>query len=495
MQQIADAAGVSTTTVSHTISGKRPVNPATAARVRQLIEQFEYVPNSGAVRLQSGRSGVIALAVPDIAHWYFGRIARGVELAADAADYGLIVCSTVNADPRREKRYVNLLRTRAADGLVYTTSRSNADIDDLVRHARTAPLVFADEAVPSLSEVPSVSSTLAEGARAAAAHLAALGHTRAVVIAGYPSLASTVERRDAFREFFPRALTLYGDFEHESGYAIVSDLLANGVTFTCIFAHNDLMALGAIRRLREEGLRVPEDVSVVGFDDVDVASLVSPGLTTVRKDLVETGRQAGKLLIAQLEGESEVESVVLPVELIVRETTAQENERALVRLQIADNEVARVQKEKEGQSLAELMQQKNQAAAIRVMAEAEAMRVRALGDAEAAAIQAKGEAEAEVLRKKAEAFKQYGEAALVEMIVEKLPEIAEKMAAPLAKTEKMVFVTSDGTSASKVTGDIGRMMAQLPEVVEGVTGVNINTAMQKLAGPAAGAFIASQMAK
>ncbi|MAT19241.1 MAG: LacI family transcriptional regulator [Leifsonia sp.] len=322
MQQIADAAGVSTTTVSHTISGKRPVNPATAARVRQLIEQFEYVPNSGAVRLQSGRSGVIALAVPDIAHWYFGRIARGVELAADAADYGLIVCSTVNADPRREKRYVNLLRTRAADGLVYTTSRSNADIDDLVRHARTAPLVFADEAVPSLSEVPSVSSTLAEGARAAAAHLAALGHTRAVVIAGYPSLASTVERRDAFREFFPRALTLYGDFEHESGYAIVSDLLANGVTFTCIFAHNDLMALGAIRRLREEGLRVPEDVSVVGFDDVDVASLVSPGLTTVRKDLVETGRQAGKLLIAQLEGESEVESVVLPVELIVRETTA-----------------------------------------------------------------------------------------------------------------------------------------------------------------------------
>lgn len=322
MQQIAAAAGVSTTTVSHTISGKRPVNPETAARVRRLIEEFEYVPNSGAVRLQSGRSGVIALAVPDIAHWYFGRIARGVELAADAADYGLIVCSTVNADPRREKRYVNLLRTRAADGLVYTSSRSNADIDDLVRHARTAPLVFADETMPSLSEVPSVSSTLAEGARAAGAHLAALGHTRAVVIAGYPSLASTVERRDAFREFFPSALTLYGDFEHESGYAIVSDLLANTVAFTCIFAHNDLMALGAMRRLREAGLRVPEDVSVVGFDDVDVASLVSPGLTTVRKDLVETGRQAGRLLIARLEGETDVESVVLPVELIVRETTA-----------------------------------------------------------------------------------------------------------------------------------------------------------------------------
>ena len=116
--------------------------------------------------------------------------------------------------------------------------------------------------------------------------------------------------------------------------------------------------------------------------------------------------------------------------------------------------------------------------------------MQAKGEAEAAAVMAKGRAEAEVLQKKADAFKHYGEAALVQLIVDKLPEIAQAMAAPLAKTDKMVFVSTDGTTGSRVTADIGRMMAQLPEVVEGVTGVNINTAMQKLAGPAAGAFIA-----
>lgn len=182
-------------------------------------------------------------------------------------------------------------------------------------------------------------------------------------------------------------------------------------------------------------------------------------------------------------------------QVVVRETTQQENERAIIRLQIADNEVARVQKEKEGESLADLMEQKNRAEAIRVMADANAMQIKAIGDAEAAAIEAKGNAEAKVLHEKAEAFKQYGEAALVQMIVEKLPEIAGKMAAPLAKTEKMIFVSSDGSSASKLTGDVARMMAQLPDVVQGITGVDINAALKKFTVPAAGALMASQMAK
>lgn len=322
MREVAAAAGVSTTTVSHTISGKRHVSAETAARVRGVIERLEYVPNAGAVGLQSGRSRVIALAVPDISHWYFGRIAKGVEEAADARNYGLVICSTVNADPRREKRYFNMLKTRAADGLVYTASRSSTDIEELTRHSRSSALVLADEAIPALPYLPSVSSMLAEGARAVGEHLAALGHRRAAVIAGYPGLHSTDERISAFREFFPTALTLFGDFEQESGARIVSELLAGGVPFTAVFAHNDSMALGAIRRLREVGLRVPEDVSVVGFDDMDIASLVTPGLTTVRKDMVEVGRRAAGLLIDRLEGiDDNPASIVLPTELVVRGTT------------------------------------------------------------------------------------------------------------------------------------------------------------------------------
>ncbi|MGA1837742.1 LacI family DNA-binding transcriptional regulator [Herbiconiux sp. 11R-BC] len=324
MQQIAAAAGVSVTTVSHTLSGKRPVNPETALRIRRIIEEFGYVPDAGARRLKSGRSRMIGLAVPDISHWYFGRIARGVEEMANEADYGLIICSTSNSDPRREKRYFNLLRTRSIEGLVYTASREISPTDELMKiSASASPIVLADEDIAELPGVPSVTSTNLSGAQELGRHLRELGHTRAVIIAGFAGLHSTVQRVAGIRESFPNALALHGDFEMQSGYDLVSDLLAHETKFTALFACNDIMAIGAMRRLREEGLRVPEDVSVVGFDDVDMASVVTPGLTTVRQDMLEIGRRSAQLLIAGLEAGSMagLESVSLPVELIVRGTT------------------------------------------------------------------------------------------------------------------------------------------------------------------------------
>jgi LacI family transcriptional regulator len=324
MQQIAAAAGVSVTTVSHTISGKRPVNPETARRIRRLIEEFGYVPDAGARRLKSGRSEMIGLAVPDISHWYFGRIARGVEEMANEYDYGVIICSTSNSDPRREKRYFNLLRTRSIEGLIYTASREISPTDELMKiSASSSPIVLADEDIVELSGVPSVTSLNAEGARALGRHVRDLGHTRAVILAGFPGLRSTVERVAGFRESFAGALVLHGDFEMQSGYDLVADLLAHETKFTALFACNDFMAIGAMRRLREEGLRIPEDVSVVGFDDVDMAGVVTPGLTTVRQDMLEIGRQSARLLIEGLEAGtmSGVESMTLPVQLIVRGTT------------------------------------------------------------------------------------------------------------------------------------------------------------------------------
>lgn len=323
MQQIAEAAGVSVTTVSHTLSGKRPVNPQTAARIHRLIDQFQYVPDAGARRLQSGRSRTIGLAVPDISHWYFGRIARGVEEAANEADHGLVVASTANADPRREARYFTMLTTRAIDGLIYASSRSTVEFDQLARVARSSPLVLADEAIPSI-DAPSVSTTVYEGARDAVALLRHLGHERVVSIAGYQGLSSTLERMRAVHEAYPGALTFHGDFERESGYRIASAMLAADVRFTAIFAHNDYMAIGAMHRLQEAGIRVPEDVSIIGFDDTDSATMVTPSLTTVRKDMVELGRRSGRLLLEQLAGTpaAEQEPVLLPTKLIIRGSTS-----------------------------------------------------------------------------------------------------------------------------------------------------------------------------
>lgn len=166
---------------------------------------------------------------------------------------------------------------------------------------------------------------------------------------------------------------------------------------------------------------------------------------------------------------------------VVRATTQQHSVEAEIRIQIAEREALRVQKEREGISLGELVVEENRAKGVRVKADAEASRIRSIGDAEAAAVQAKGEAEATVLEKKAEAFKQYGEAALVQMIVEKLPEIAESVAAPLSKADKMVFVSQDGAAGSMMTGDINRIVAQLPATVEGLTGVDITKLLKRTA--------------
>jgi len=329
MQQIAEAAGVSATTVSHAISGKRPVGAETARRIRRLIDEHGYVPDAAGRRLRTGRSRMLGLAIPDLAAWFFARIAKGVEEVADARDHGLIVCSTAGSDPRREQRCFELVRTRAIDGLVYTAGRRPADLGGLRRIAEVAPLVLADEVIDGLDGVPAIASDNETGAAEAARHLRALGHERVVVLAGVPGLRSTIDRTAGARAVFPHALVLAGDFEQESGARLTGDLLESGTPFTAILAQNDLMAIGAIRRLAEAGLRVPEDVSVVGFDDIGLASFVEPGLTTVRQDVVEMGRRAASVALDAIEGAGSAAppAALLPVELVVRGSTGRARER------------------------------------------------------------------------------------------------------------------------------------------------------------------------
>merc|ERR1712110_657111 len=166
---------------------------------------------------------------------------------------------------------------------------------------------------------------------------------------------------------------------------------------------------------------------------------------------------------------------------VVKETTRQEVERAQVLVEVADREAMRVQKEKEGESKAVLIEETNRATAVRVTAEADASRISQLGSAEAGAIRAKGEAEAEVLQKKAEAYKEYGEAAIVQSIVDQLPSIADSISAPLSKTEKMVFISNDGQSGSRLTKDVVNIMSEVPEAVNALTGVDVKQVLARIA--------------
>ncbi len=322
IREVARRAGVSVTTVSHALSGKRPVAPETAARIRALVPEMGYVPYFAARTLQSGRSFVIGLVVPDISNQFFGEIAIGVESYANDQDYGVTLC-TSQSDPRREKRYFNMLRSGAIDGLIYNAAGATQD-EALPTMAASFPLVVVDEGIPGLESNPLVTADHRQGGSLAAAHLAELGHRRVAVLSGPPGMMSSDERTAGFREIFPDAVVLTGEYTESSGHLLTTFLLQAHPEVTAVFAGNDLMAFGAIAELQKAGLRVPRDVSVIGFDDVDFAARITPSLTTVRQPAIELGKRSAQLLLDHVIHDRELEGrhLSLPVRLVVRESTA-----------------------------------------------------------------------------------------------------------------------------------------------------------------------------
>lgn len=322
IRELARRAGVSPTTVSHALSGKRPVAPETAARIRALVPEMGYVPYFAARTLRSGKSFVIGLVVPDISNQFFGEVAIGVEGYANDQDYGVTLC-TSQSDPRREKRYFNMLRSGAIDGLIYNAAGAPWD-DVLPTIAADFPVVVVDEWVPGMEAHPLVTSDHRQGGVLAATHLRGLGHEAVAVIAGPRGLASSADRTAGFGEIYPDAYHLTGDYTEGSGRLLASVIMQSHPQTTAIFAANDLMAFGAMEELRQLGIHVPDQVSIVGFDDVDFAARVTPTLTTVRQPAIELGKRSAQLLLDHLIHDRELEGhhMRLPVRLIPRASTA-----------------------------------------------------------------------------------------------------------------------------------------------------------------------------
>lgn len=322
IREVARRAGVSVTTVSHALSGKRPVAPETAARIRALVPEMGYVPYFAARTLQSGRSFVIGLVVPDISNQFFGEIAIGVEEYANDQDYGVTLC-TSQSDPRREKRYFNMLRSGAIDGLIYNAADASWD-ESLPAIAAAFPLVVVDEQVPGLDSSPLVTSDHRQGGILAGIHLKDLGHRDVAVLSGPRGLASSEERTAGFQEIFPNAFQLVGDYTETSGHMLASFAMQAHPEVTGIFAGNDLMAFGVIAELQALGLRVPDDVSVIGFDDVDFAARITPSLSTIRQPAIELGKRSAQLLLDHVIHDRPLDArqLSLPVRLVARDSTA-----------------------------------------------------------------------------------------------------------------------------------------------------------------------------
>ncbi|HEX9044562.1 MAG TPA: LacI family DNA-binding transcriptional regulator [Candidatus Limnocylindrales bacterium] len=331
ISEVARLAGVSTATASRVVSeADYPVSAAARERVLKAVSELDYVPNALARGLLKHQVPVVGVIVHDITDPYFAEVVRGVEDAATAAGFLVITCSTErNAD--RERSYIRLLRSMRAAAVVFAGSgRDDPELaDDVGRHVAGMREVGAAvvHLSPSSDGEPEAGVDNVAGVAAMVGALVELGHRRIALLAGPTGLIVARDRVEGFRRGLAEAglavderLVVHTSFDREGGALGIDLLLATTESFSAICCTNDLLALGALARLAELGIRVPEDVSVAGFDDISVAALTNPPLSTVRVPLRELGRR-GFAAVERILGGAAPGHVTLPTEVILREST------------------------------------------------------------------------------------------------------------------------------------------------------------------------------
>ena len=324
---IAKHVGVAAGTVSRALSRPDKVLPATRSRIEQAAAALGYVPNTVARTLKTQRSGKILVTVPDIANPFFAQILQGAEDAAQALGYAVLLGDTQH-QPEREERYAQMLRRNDADGLIVLGHRLPPTARAIVEQSGpTAPVVNGCEFDPALG-IPSVHIDNAAAARAVMEHLYGLGHERIAVVGGptdNPLHQQRLEGARAAGKAHGRLRSLRvvpGDFSVESGHAAVLALLARTPAPTAIFCFSDQMALGALAACRDRGIRVPDDLSIVGFDDLASSRYLTPALTTIRQPMRDIGACAVNLLLAIIEGRDVPLQQTLAFSLMLRGSTA-----------------------------------------------------------------------------------------------------------------------------------------------------------------------------
>ena len=327
IKDVAKRAGVGIATVSRTLHGSSQVSPETAARVLKVVEELGYQPNTTAQSLVSGRSLMLGLVVSDITNPFFPELVKGFEDVALQNGYDVLVAST-NYEPARTALCVRRMIERKIDGVAIMTSEVDPSLTDTLAR-RKVPLVFLDVGRVGKG-VSNVKVDYGEGIAQAVAHLSDLGHHRIAFISGPSLLASARERRDMFITRLqdpcsgPRREVLIEEGNHrvDGGLEAMLRLLEREPRPTAVIASNDLTAIGAMRAIRQQGLRVPEDISVVGFDDIQMAEFTEPPLTTVRLLRTEVARLACDALLQSIRTHGAGVEFRMGTELVVRCSTA-----------------------------------------------------------------------------------------------------------------------------------------------------------------------------
>lgn len=329
MKDVAEHAGVSPSTVSYVLNDNGSVSASRRARVLDAMRVLNYTPNESARSLKRRSASAIGLIVPDLANQFFALVSEGVERAAAERDVLVVLCAP-EATERPAFHHAKLLQSQRLDGVIYLSGAGAGGSPSLILElAESGPVVLVDERIPGF-DLPAVVSNGRRGARELTTYVLEQGHRRLAIIGGPDALWTAEQRLSGYREAIaacgldPDDVPVYvGDYRQQSGTELAAIALQGPPEErpTVLLCANDLMAFGVLDYCRTAGIRVPEDVSITGFDDLPITSLVTPRLTTVRQPAREMGQRAAMLLFDLLSDEPSGETYEpFPATLQIRDS-------------------------------------------------------------------------------------------------------------------------------------------------------------------------------
>ena len=327
MEDIARMAGVSKATVSRVVNGVREgVGAETRAKILKIIQETNYCTYNIPHQVQMTKT--LGLIIPDIINPFFGELAKAVERYSTEQGYTVLFGNT-DFSKEKESKYLSIFSAKKVDGIILVTTEQVASERHKLLARYGIPCVLVDRTLTGMDYVSGIFLDNSYALFVSCSHLITHGNERIALISGPKNISTSVERvqgyRDALTQYqipFEQRLIKYGDYTFESGYKAVMELEREGVAFTGVLAMNDTMALGAMQALKELTYRIPEDVEVIGFDNIGFSQLYDPPLTTIQQPTIEMGRRAAEILIRAIQGESESEKCIrLQPRLVVRKST------------------------------------------------------------------------------------------------------------------------------------------------------------------------------
>lgn len=315
MQDIANAVGVSKTTVSMVLNNKdSSISQATKDKIMKIADDLNYIPNSIARSLNTNFSGTIGIMLPDITNPFFSQIARAIEDAANSFDYNVIFCNMDN-DMDKELKYTKLLISKQVDGVIFVTGGRTPDSVKILE-SNHIPFVFVDRYVEGFEHYSGVYSLNDEGAYEGIKYLYNKGKRKIIFVTGDMTLGVSRLRLKGYKEgakelgIYHDNSVYYSDFTIEGGRSITHEIIKSNQEFDAIFYSNDMMAIGGMKVLMDAGYSVPKDIGVIGYDNIQMADMMHPGLTTIDQPIYDMGKESCQLLIQHIKGEITKEKII-----------------------------------------------------------------------------------------------------------------------------------------------------------------------------------------